>query len=109
MSIFGFARTTALVSGILALAGMATARATQLDPARFVASIYANGRDDVVWAQWLDGARRGEWFSRALTALWAHSDARARKIGDELGAVDFDVATTARCPGARLGFQAQRR
>ncbi len=37
--------------------------------------------------------RFGQWFSRALTALWAQCDTRARKIGDELGAVDFDVAT----------------
>jgi hypothetical protein len=28
-----------------------------------------------------------------LTALWAQCDARARKTGDELGAVDFDIAT----------------
>lgn len=93
MSIFGFARTTALVSGVLALSDLATAQAAQLDPARFVASIYADGREGVVWAQWLDGARRGEWFSHALTALWAQRDARARKTSDELGAVDFDIAT----------------
>jgi hypothetical protein len=93
MSVFGLARTTALVSGVLAFAGMATAQAAQLDPARFVGSIYANGREAVVWAQWLDGARRGAWFSHELTALWAQCDTRARKIGDELGAVDFDIAT----------------
>ena len=65
----------------------------QLDPAPFVASIYADGREGAVWAQWLDGARRAEWFSHALTALWAQCDKRARKIVDELGAVDFVVAT----------------
>ncbi len=93
MSFFGFVRTTALVSGVLAFAAIATAQATPSDPARFVASIYADGREAAVWAQWLDGARRGEWFSSRLTALWAQCDARARKIGDELGALDFDIAT----------------
>jgi hypothetical protein len=67
-----------------------------LDPARFVASIYADGRVGAVCAQWLDGARRGEWFSHPLTALWAQCDIRARKIEDELGAVDFDVATNSK-------------
>ena len=62
-------------------------------PARFVASIYADGREDAVWTQWLDRARRGEWFSRALTALWSRCDARARKDNNKLGALDFDVAT----------------
>ena len=71
MSIFGFARITFLVSGVLAFAATVAARATPSDPARFVASIYADGRESVVWAEWLDGARRREWFSSALTALSA--------------------------------------
>ncbi len=85
---FGLTRAAALV--FLALAPAVAAQAPP-DPARFVASIYAD--EGSVWAQWLDGERRGKWFSRALTALWAECDARAGKIGDELGAVDFDVAT----------------
>ena len=93
MSIFGFARITFLVSGVLAFAAAVAAQATRLDPARFVASIYADSREGVVWAEWLDGARRREWFSSALTALWAKCDARAHKTEHELGAVDFDVAT----------------
>jgi hypothetical protein len=76
---------------VLAFGDLASARATQLD--RFVASIYTEGREAGVWAQWLDGVRRAEWFSHALTALWGQCDTRARKIEDELGAVDFDVAT----------------
>jgi hypothetical protein len=92
MSIFGFARTT-LVSGVLAFAATVVAQAAPSEPARFVASIYADGREGVVWAQWLDGARRAEWFSRALTALWAKCDDHTRETKDELGAVDFDVAT----------------
>jgi hypothetical protein len=93
LSIFGFARTTSFVSGVIAFAVTVAAQATPLDPARFVASIYADGREGVVWAEWLDGARRREWFSSALTALWAKCDDHARKTKDELGAVDFDVAT----------------
>jgi hypothetical protein len=93
MSIFGFARFAALVSVVLAFATIVDAQAAPLDPARYVASIYANGREPKVWDQWLDGARPEEWFSRALTALWAQCDARARKTKDELGPLDFDVAT----------------
>ena len=62
MSIFGFARITFLVSGVLAFAAIVAAQATPIDPARFVASIYADGREGVVWAEWLDGARRRDGF-----------------------------------------------
>jgi hypothetical protein len=65
MSIFGFARTVALISGVLGFAAIVGAQATPSDPARFVASIYANGREPAVWRQWPDGARRGQWFSSA--------------------------------------------
>jgi hypothetical protein len=44
-------------------------------------------------AQWLDVARRREWFSHGLTTLWAKSDVRAHETGDGLNPVDFDVAT----------------
>ena len=93
MSIFGLARTTSFVSGVIAFAATVAAQSTPADPARLVASIYADGREGTVWAQWLDGARRREWFSSALTALWAKCDEHARKTKHELGAVDFDVAT----------------
>ena len=93
MSIFGFARTAALIPGVLVFAPGVAAQAAPSDPARFVASIYANGRESAVWDQWLHGARRGEWFSSTLTALWAQCDTRARKTRDELGALDFDIAT----------------
>jgi hypothetical protein len=93
MSIFRFARTAALISGILVFAPSFAAQAAPSDPARFVASIYANGQESAVWSQWLDGARRGQWFSSTLTALWAQCDTRARKTRDELGALDFDITT----------------
>jgi hypothetical protein len=93
MSIFGLIRTTSLVSGVLACAAMFAAQASPADPDRFVASIYANGREGVVWAQWLDGARRLEWFTQGLATLWANCDAVVHNTGDELGPVDFDVAT----------------
>jgi hypothetical protein len=84
--------TVALVPGFLAFAVVA-AQAAPSDPARLVASIYADGKEGAVWSKWLDGNRRGEWFSHALTALWATCDKRAHSINDELGALDFDVAT----------------
>jgi hypothetical protein len=45
MSIFAFARITFLVSGVLAFAATGAPRATPSDPARFVASIYADRRE----------------------------------------------------------------
>jgi hypothetical protein len=54
---------------------------------------YADGREGAVWSQWLDGKRRGESFSHALTALWATCDKHAHRSNDELGTLDFDVAT----------------
>ena len=68
MPIFGLARTASLVSGILVFRRDSGA-GHPIDPAQLVASIYADGREDVVWVQWLDGVRRGEWFSRSVTAL----------------------------------------
>jgi hypothetical protein len=93
VSIFRLAPTAVLVLGVLACCAVVAAQAAPSDPDRFVASIYANGREAEVWAEWLDGARRREWFTHVLTALWGHCDARAHKTGDGLGAVDFDVAT----------------
>lgn len=86
------ARAAALVSGFLAFAVVA-AQAAPPDPARLVASIYADGKEGAVWSQWLDGKRREERFSHALTSLWARCDVRAHTINDELGQVDFDVAS----------------
>ena len=62
MSIFGLARTTSLVSGVLAFAATVAAQATPPDPARLVASIYADGREDVVWVQWLTVGGAGNGF-----------------------------------------------
>jgi len=63
------------------------------DAGRFIESIYAHGREDAIWSQWLDSAKRGAWLSRDLTALWNQCDARARQSNDPLGAVEFDIAT----------------
>jgi hypothetical protein len=60
MSIFGLVRPVSLGSGVLACALVVVAQAAQPDPDRFVASIYVNGREATVWAEWLDGARRRE-------------------------------------------------
>ena len=83
------ARAAVLVLGVFGL----EAQAAPQDPAGFVASIYANGHEVAVWPQWLDGAKRGAWFSRALTALWGQCDALAKKLDDKEGPLDFDVAT----------------
>ena len=48
MSIFGFARTAALVTGVLAFAAVVAAQAAPSNPACFVASIYADGREAAV-------------------------------------------------------------
>ena len=93
MSVFRLATTASLVSGVLACAFVVAAQAAQSDPDHFVTSIYSNGREANVWAEWLDGLLRREWFTQALTTLWANCDAHAHKTGDGLGAVDFDVAT----------------
>ena len=92
MSIFGFARITFLVSGVLAFAATVAAQATPLDPARLVASIYADGREGVVWAEWLERAARGMVFALADGAMGAVRRPRSQR-GDGLGAIDFDVAT----------------
>jgi hypothetical protein len=71
MSIFGVARTASLVSGVLAFAAKVAAQAAPSDPARFVASIYADGRQGVVWAEWLDGGSAGNGFRSADGAMGA--------------------------------------
>ena len=72
MSIFHFARITFLVSGAIAFAAtVAAAVHPGVDPARFVASIYADGREGVVWAEWLERAARGMVFALADGAMGA--------------------------------------
>jgi len=51
------------------LFAVVAAEAAPPDPVRFLASTYADGKEGAVWSQWLDGKRRREWFSHALTAL----------------------------------------
>jgi hypothetical protein len=62
MPIFRLASTASLVSGVLVCAFVAAAQAAPSDPDRFITSIYANGREPKVWAEWLDGARQPEGF-----------------------------------------------
>jgi hypothetical protein len=94
-------RSTALLAALLAsLFTAASAFAAGADPSRFIASIYAGGHEDAVWTQWLSSAKRGAWLSRDLAALWSRCDASARKAKDELGPLDFDVATN-----SQLGWE----
>jgi len=92
MLLLAASRREVLVAGLTLLAA-AGAQAAPADPAKFVASIYANGKVDATWTQWLDGAKRGAWFSREVSALWAKCDALAKTSDDKLGPLDFDVAT----------------
>jgi hypothetical protein len=96
-------RSTAVLAAVLAglfSTALAPAFAGGADPSRFIASIYAGGREDAVWTQWLSGAKRGAWLSRDLAALWSRCDASAHKAKDELGPLDFDVATN-----SQLGWE----
>lgn len=95
---------SAILAGIvfasLFIVAAAPAVAGGADPSRFVSSIYAGGREDAVWTQWLSAAKRGAWLSRDLAALWRRCDASARKAKDELGPLDFDIATN-----SQLGWE----
>jgi hypothetical protein len=82
MSIFGFARTAALIPGVLVFAPGVAAQAAPSDPARFVASIYFDGREATVWAQARRCAARGMVFAQADGAMgavrWPRSQDRGR-------------------------------
>ena len=43
-------------------------------------------------SDWLEPARRGQYLSKSLLALWARSDANKPPEGD-VGAIDFDLTT----------------
>jgi hypothetical protein len=88
----GAAILVAVFSGLFA-ADLAPVFASGADPSRFIASIYARGHVDAVWTQWLSDAKRGAWFSRDVAALWRQCDASAHKAKDELGPLDFVIAT----------------
>ena len=77
----------------IGLIASAIAAAAPADPAAFVSSIYAHGAEDKVWTQWLDPAARKRWFTVATAELWAKCDASAKATNDEMGPLDFDVAS----------------
>lgn len=82
-----------IVAGLLTTCGLVPAFASGADPSSFISSIYARGHEEAVWTQWLSSAKRGAWLSPDLTALWNRCDISARKSKDELGPLDFDIAT----------------
>jgi hypothetical protein len=90
----------AAVLAALFFAAPVPAFAGAADASHFIESIYDHGHEDAVWSQWLAKAKRGAWFSRDLTALWNRCDARARQSKDEMGALDFDIATN-----SQLGWE----
>jgi hypothetical protein len=95
---FRFSLAAALLAALFA---SAPALAGGADPARFVTSIYAHGREEATFQQWTDGGKRGAWLSRDLTALWNQCDASARKSKPNVCALDFDVAEN-----SQMGWEA---
>jgi hypothetical protein len=86
-------RASSVRLGALLLACVAVAAAASPpDPNPFIASIYDNGREGDVWGNGSTPSR-ARWFSLGLSALWAKAEALAKKNSDDLGAIDFDVAT----------------
>jgi len=64
-------------------------------PASIIASIYKGTlrTHGMAGALWLDPRDRQATLSKALVALWAKADAAAKKRGDEIGPIDWDVTT----------------
>jgi len=62
------------------------------DPVAIVHSIY-DGTSKREMAFGLDPKERHQYFSKATAALWDKADAISNPNGDEVGAVDFDLAT----------------
>lgn len=64
-------------------------------PTSIIASIYKGTlrTHGTVGALWLDPRDRPATLSKALVALWAKADAAAKKRGDEIGPIDWDVTT----------------
>jgi len=62
------------------------------DPVAIVHSIY-DGTSKREMAFGLEPAERHKFFSKATAALWDKADAISNPNGDEVGAVDFDLAT----------------
>jgi hypothetical protein len=65
------------------------------EPVDIIASIYKGTlkTHDKAGALWLDPRDRPATLSKALVALWAMADAAAKKRGDEIGPIDWDVTT----------------
>jgi len=62
------------------------------EPLAIVHSIY-DGSSKREMAFGLDPKERHQYFSKATAALWYKADAITNPNGDEVGAVDFDLAT----------------
>jgi hypothetical protein len=83
------------LAGMIALllgAAPAFAQKTAEDPAQILVALYDDVKADRLVA-WVNADKRGPPLSKGLVALWAKADALARRRGDELGPVDFDVTT----------------
>ena len=78
-------------AAILFCAATPLAAATP-DPVAIVHSIY-DGASKREMAFGLDPKERHQYFSKATAALWDKADAVSNPNGDEVGAIDFDIAT----------------
>jgi hypothetical protein len=80
-----------LTSWLVSDAAVAREAISAAPPAEILDGIY---RDAVKGAtsDWLEPARRSQYLSKSLLALWARSDAKKLPDGD-VGAIDFDLTT----------------
>jgi hypothetical protein len=65
--------------------------ATAITPIEVLNGIYREAVKGAT-SDWVQPARRGQYLSKSLLALWARSDARKPPDGD-VGAIDFDLTT----------------
>jgi hypothetical protein len=85
-------RFLAGVNALLLGAAAAFAQQSAEDPEKILVALYDDVKADRL-VTWVNADKRGPPLSKGLVALWAKADALARRRGDELGPIDFDVTT----------------
>ena len=80
-----------LLAGWLLGDAAAAREASAATPAELLSHIYREAVKGTT-SDWLEPARRGQYLSKSLLALWAKSDAKKPPDGD-VGAIDFDLTT----------------
>jgi hypothetical protein len=98
LRLFFWRLVAALTAGLLLLPTSAQAAKTGRSPAAIVTALYEATKNNAVSAAFgLDPEDR-KLMSKSLAALWAQSDAHDRDVGNEIGAVDFDVVSMSQDP-----------